>query len=110
MTRVTKNMVVHFRYCMQNTNGEVIEDNSNASPTCYLHGGSSIAPFLQSQFEGLGLGEIKTIFLNGGSENISFKIIIDKLRPASGEELILGYPVDENANCNSDCNCYSAQF
>jgi hypothetical protein len=95
---------------MQNTNGEVIEDNSNASPTCYLHGGSSIAPFLQSQFEGLGLGDIKTIFLNGGSENISFKIIIDKLRPASGEELILGYPVDENANCNSDCNCYSAQF
>lgn len=110
MITVAKNMVVHFRYCMQNTNGEVIEDKSNASQTCYLHGGSSIAPFLQSQFEGLGVGEIKTIFLNDESENVSFKIIIDKLRPASGEELILGYPVDENINCNSDCDCYSAQY
>jgi len=107
MMAVAKNMVVHFRYCMQNTNGEVIDDHSNASPTCYLHGCSSIAPFLQSQFEGLGVGEIKTIFLN--DENVSFKIIIDKLRPASVEELILGYPVDENINCNSDCDCYSAQ-
>ena len=109
MTRVTKNMVVHFRYCMQNTNGEVIEKKLNASPSCYLHGGSSIAPFLQSQIEGLGVGEIKTIFLNDESENISFKIIIDKLRSASVEELILGYPVAENINCNSDCDCYSAQ-
>lgn len=109
MMKVSKNMVVYFRYSMENQNGEVIEDTMDAASTYYLHGASGIASFLQSQFEGLGVGDFKNIFLNDESENVSFKIIIDKLRPASEEELKLGYPLDENVTCGPQCNCNNTE-
>ena len=108
---VTKNVVVVFRYIMKNNKGHVIENTMEGSPKCYLHGSSGIQPSLQLQFEGLKVGDTKTIYLKKESgfskEDFTFDIVIDKLRHALEEELMLGYPVSiDGLICNEDCICY----
>lgn len=111
MMNVTKNIVVIFRYIMKNDRGEVIENTMEGSPKCYLHGSDGIHPSLQAQFEGLKVGDTRLVYLKKESglsnEDFTFDIIIDKLRPASEEELMLGYPVSiDNLICDSQCICY----
>ncbi len=112
MTIVTKNIVVVFRYIMKNSKGQVIANTIEGSPKCYLHGSPGIQPSLQVQFEGLKVGDTKVIYLkkeNGlSNEDFTFDIIIDKLRPALEEELMLGYPVTiDNFICDRRCICYN---
>lgn len=108
-------MVVIFRYVMKNKRGEVIENTMEGAPKCYLHGSGGIHSSLQMQFEGLKVGGTRIIYLkkeNGFSnEDYTFNIIIDKLRPASEEELMLGYPVTiDNLICDSNCVCYNGKL
>lgn len=111
MMRVTKNMVVSIRHVMKNSRGEVLEDTMNAQPASYLHGSSGIHHLLQVQLEGLKEGDNRRIHLNRESgltdDDITFDIIIDKLREASPGELILGYPIPlDQEICDADCICY----
>ena len=107
---VKKNMIVFFRYSMRNSRGEVIEHNMDGLPKCYLHGSQGIFPTLQVQFEGLKVGDSKTIYLKSDegmtADDYTFNIIIDDLRPAMEEEQLLGYPVvTDNSICGPGCIC-----
>ncbi len=109
--RVTKNIVVSIRHIMKNSRGEVLEDNMNAKPASYLHGSSGIHHLLQAQLEGLKEGDTRRIHVNSESgltdDDITFDIVIDKLREASQGELILGYPIlSGDERCDEDCICY----
>jgi len=110
---ITKNIVVTFRYVMKNNKGEVIENTMQGSPKYYLHGSEGIHSSLQAQFEGLQVGDSKIIYLkkeNGVSENFSFEIVIDELRPALKQEEMIGYPVAINSLiCDSNCVCYNGE-
>ena len=112
MNVVGKNIVVAFRYVMKNSKGVVIENTMKGSPKYYLHGSEGIQSSLQEQFEGLKEGETKVIYLKKESgqvnEDFTFDIIIDKLRPALEEELMLGYPVMiDDLICDPECECYN---
>ena len=114
MIIVKKDTVVFFRYVMKDSKGQVLENTTQCSPKCYLHGSSGIHESLQCQFEGLKVGDTRVIYLKkeSGLSNgdFTFDIIIDKLRPALEEELMLGYPVMiDNLICNSDCICFKNQ-
>ena len=107
---VKKNMIVFFHYTMRNSRSVVLENNMDGFPKCYLHGSSAIQPLLQAQFEGLKVGETKTISLkrDGGivADDYTFNVIIDDLRLATEEELLLGYPVViDDSICGPDCIC-----
>jgi FKBP-type peptidyl-prolyl cis-trans isomerase 2 len=111
MMVVEKNTVVVFRYLMKNSKGEVIENTLEGAPGYYLHGSDGIHPSLQSQFEGLKAGDTKIIYLKNENDllndDFTFEIIIDKLRPASEEEVMLGHPVAiDNLSCGPGCNCH----
>lgn len=105
MNCVTKGTVVYFRYIMKNTKGEVIENTMESSPKCYLHGAPGIHPSLQLQFEGLKAGDTGLMHLDGG---FTFDVIIDELRSARKEELMLGYPLStDHLICDTDCACFN---
>lgn len=112
MICVSKNMVVYFRYIMRNNKGEVIENTMHGLPKSYLHGSPGIQPALQLQFEGLRVGDIKLIHLStdsGMTDDYTFDVVIDDLRPALEEELLLGYSLpDADTNCDKDCICYAS--
>lgn len=115
MTIVKENIVVAFRYIMKNNRGEVIENTMEGSPKCYLHGSGEILPALQAQFEGLKTGDSKIIHLRKqdgvAEQDFTFDIVIDNLRSASEEELILGYPVSiDSLICDSNCICHEGKF
>ncbi len=107
---VEKNMIVFFRYTMRNSKGEVLENNMDGLPKCYLHGSEGIQRSLEAQFEGLKVGDTKTIYLKVDEKmaagNYTFNVVIDDLRPAGEEELLLGYPVAMNGSiCGPGCIC-----
>jgi len=109
---VASNCVVSIRYTMKNGSGEVLENAMNNNPVNYLHGSPGIQPLLQAQLEGLRKGEKKTVYLLTGSgitsDDFIFEVVIDDVRPALQEEIILGYPVKINlVKCEVDCDCYS---
>lgn len=111
MTIVKKNIVVSFRYLMKNNRGEVIENTMEGAPKYYLHGSEGIDSSLQAQFEDLKVGDSKIIYLKKGDgmpgQDFTFDVVIDNLRPASEEEVMLGYPVMiDNLICSLDCDCY----
>ena len=110
MMIVKKNIVVAFRYLMKNNKGEVIENTMEGTPKYYLHGSDEIHSSLQAQFEGLKIGDSKIIYLKNqdgvSDQDFTFDVVIDNLRPASEEELMLGYPVMiDNLICDSNCDC-----
>jgi hypothetical protein len=114
MMTVTKNMVVAFRYVMKNSRGEVVENKMEASSKSYLHGSTGIQPALQLQFEGLKEGDTKTIYLkkenDQANDDFTFDVIIDKIRPALQQEIMLGYPVvTDNLFCDENCVCYDGE-
>ena len=114
MKFVKKNTVVFFRYIMKNSKGQVVENAMEGAPKYYLHGSSGIHHLLQCQMEGLTIGDVRVIYLEKkitlSNDDFSFQIIIDGLRPALEEELMLGYPVViDYLICDSQCICYSAE-
>lgn len=108
---ITKNSVASIRYLMKNSKGEILENTMNNDPVSYLHGSPGILPLLQAQLEGLKAGDKTTVYLPAESgltnEDFIFEVVIDKVRAALKEEIILGYPVNTNVQkCAADCDCY----
>jgi len=107
---VDKDMVVALRYIMRNGKGDVLEDTLQSSPVNYLHGSGGILSMLQQQLKGLKTGDKKKVHLFKGNEaddDFEFDVIIDDVRAALPEEIILGYPVQITTTiCDDDCNCY----
>ena len=84
----------------------------NSHPVTYLHGSTGILFLLQEQLEGLKAGDKKVVYLTAASgltnEDFIFEVIIDQVRAALEEELLLGYPVQLNVTkCEVDCDCYN---
>ncbi|SFP82082.1 peptidylprolyl isomerase [Parafilimonas terrae] len=106
-----KNRVVALRYIMRNGNGEILEDTMQTLPVNYLHGSGGILSALQQQIKGLKTGDKKKIYLfkesSDADDDFEFDVIIDDVREALAEEIILGYPLQITTEiCNDDCNCY----
>ncbi|MDB5276304.1 MAG: FKBP-type peptidylprolyl isomerase [Ferruginibacter sp.] len=105
------NCVVTIRYIMKNEQGEVLENTMTGEPVAYLHGGTGILEILQQQLEGLKTGDKKTVHLPAKAglteRSFIFEVIVDDVRTASSEELLLGYPVRLPVEaCDADCDCY----
>ena len=109
---VLANHIVSIRFVMKNSRGEVMENRMNNDPVSYLHGSAGIHPVLQEQLEGCKTGDKKIVYLSSShgltGEDFVFEVIIDEVRNASEEELMLGYPVKLSvAKCEADCDCYN---
>ena len=109
--KVAKNCVVSMRYVMKSSQGLVLENTMNGLPVSYLHGAAGILSLLQEQLEGLKAGDKKTVCLPATAgltaEDFVFEVIIDQVRTALKEEIMLGYPVQANVQaCEADCDCY----
>ena len=112
MMRIAKNCVLSMRYIMKDGHGQVLENTMNSQPVSYLQGAPGIQLLLQAQLEGMKAGDTGTVYLDAASglttENFSFDIIIDEVRAAHEEELLLGYPVQLSVQaCEVDCHCYT---
>lgn len=111
---VDKDMVIALRYIMRNRNGDVLEDTIQSTPVNYLHGSTGILPMLQKQLEGLKAGDKKKVYLfkdsSDADDDFEFDVVIDDVREALDEEIILGYPVKITIEvCEDDCVCYDVQ-
>ena len=109
--QIAKDRVVSIRYIMKNDCGEILENTMNDDPVSYLHGSAGIQALLQSQLEGLKPGDKKIVYLTKASgltdDDFIFEVIVDEVRAASNEEILLGYPVQLNVSkCEADCDCY----
>jgi len=109
---IEKNHVVSIRYIMKNSKQEVLENNMKGKPVSYLHGATGILPLLQEQLHGLKTGDKKRVYLATGQglskEDFIFEVIIDQVRMALDEEILLGYPVQLDVpHCDDDCECYA---
>jgi len=109
--RVDKDMVVALRYIMRNGKGEVLEDIMQSPPVNYLHGSTGILPLLQQQLKELTAGDKKKVYLfkdnSEADDDFEFDVIIDNVRAALPEEIILGYPVQIATKiCEDNCYCY----
>ena len=109
---IARNSVVSIRYIMKNRKDEVLENTMNNDPVSYLHGSPGILPLLQAQLEGLKAGDKKLVYLKATSgltnEDFIFEVIVDEVRAALKEEVLLGYPVKVNViKCEAGCECYS---
>jgi FKBP-type peptidyl-prolyl cis-trans isomerase SlyD len=112
MITVGKDNVVSMRYVMKDSNGTVLENIFGAQPVSYLHGATGILALLQEQLTGMKAGDKKTVYLEAKSgligEDFTFEVVIDNVRPARREEILLGYPVQSAAAaCDADCECHN---
>ena len=112
MMHIAKNRVVSIRYIMKNSKGVVLENTMNSLPVSYLHGSPVIQSLLQAQLEGLKAGDKKVVYLTAASgltnEDFIFEVIIDEVRVALKEEVLVGYPVKVNVQkCEAGCDCYT---
>lgn len=111
MSKIDAGKVVAFRYIMKNHRGEMLENTMNGKPTIYLHGTKDLQQLLQDQLTGLQRGDRKNLYLLKDTGltlgDFCFEVIIDNVRDASAEELMLGYPLQGGPeNCDEDCACY----
>jgi FKBP-type peptidyl-prolyl cis-trans isomerase 2 len=111
MMHIAKGCVVSLRYIMKNSEGAILENTMSKNPVSYLQGAAGIQPLLQAQLVGLKTADKKTVYLNAESgltsEDFIFDVIIDEVRLALNEELLLGYPVKMDVvKCGADCDCY----
>jgi FKBP-type peptidyl-prolyl cis-trans isomerase SlyD len=112
MIKVANNNVVSIRYVMKNSKGEILENTMNNDPISYLHGSSGILPLLQAQLAGLKTGDKKIVYLTAESgftnDDFIFDVMIDEVRAAMKEEILLGYPVKITVQkCEAGCDCYN---
>ena len=110
---VAANCVVSIRYIMKNEHGEVLENTMQGEPVAYLHGSTGILKILQQQLQGLKVGDKKAVHLPAEAglteHSFIFEVVVDDVRMASKEEILLGYPVQlQVATCEADCACYAA--
>src|SRR5258706_3023416 len=98
--KIAKNSVASIRYIMKNDLGEILENTMDYDPVSYLHGSPGIQSLLQAQLEGLKAGDKKIVHLTKASgladDDFIFEVIVDEVRAALKEEILLGYPVKIN--------------
>ena len=112
--QVSKNKIVSIRYIMRNSKAEILENNMSGNAICYLHGSENILTVLQQQLEGLQKGEQAMVYLPAANsklaDDFSFDVVVDDVREALKEELLLGYPVQHaTQHCPDNCICYMEQ-
>jgi FKBP-type peptidyl-prolyl cis-trans isomerase SlyD len=115
MTGIGKGCVVSMRYIMKDSKGLTLENTMTGQPVTYLHGAAAILPLLQQQLEGLRTGDKRTVYLKAAAglttEDFIFEVIIDQVRAALKEEILLGYPVQTDVQpCEADCDCYKSNI
>lgn len=80
---IRDNALVTIRYVMKNSRSETLENRA----VTYRQGSSSISPILQSQLQGLEVGQQKQIFLKKGQEDadddFTFYITVEAIREAA---------------------------
>lgn len=110
--QVAQNTVVALRYCMKNSNGDILENILGGAPVEYLHGSNAIMPALQKSLDGLKAGAVRKINISGETDaqltsSYHFDVIIDDVRMATEEELALGKPVKpvSQNDCGPGCCC-----
>ncbi|MCW3091962.1 MAG: hypothetical protein JWP81_3031 [Ferruginibacter sp.] len=109
---ISNNSVVSIRYIMKNAKDEILENTVDSVAVYYLHGSGGILPQLQEQLEGLKTGDRKLVSLNTSSgltgEDFIFEVIIDEVRAATNEEVLLGYALAVSpTQCGGDCDCHA---
>lgn len=112
MIPVDKNRVVVLHYIMRNGRGKVVQDTMQTGPVTYLHGSTTILPLLQQQLIGLNAGDKQRVFLpeaeSEADDDFIFDVVIDDVRAALPEEILLGYPINNSTEiCEEDCACYA---
>src|SRR4051812_5496686 len=111
--QVGEKTVVSLRYCMKNSNGDVLQDILDSAPVEYLHGGGGIMPALEECLYGLHAGDKKKVAISNQMDaqldsQFYFDVVIDAVRPATDEEIAKGKPVKANIAevCGPDCACW----
>jgi len=115
MIRIDKNRVVALRYIMRNGKGDVLDDTMHSAPVNYLHGSNGILILLQEQLQGLKTGDKKQVLLSKqnseADDDFIFDVVIDDVRNATQEEIMLGYPLSiTTEKCDEDCYCYNEKI
>lgn len=91
--KVKDKTVVSIRYKIENSKGEILEDNLDGLPINYLHGVGSILPSLEAELEGLNEGEEKQILLSKEKgykdldDQFHIKVVVDHIRFATEKEV-----------------------
>jgi G3E family GTPase len=89
---IRNNTIIRIHYTMKNGRGEVLENQT----VTYLHGSASISPTLQSQLQGLEVGQQKQVFLKKGQEDADddfiFDITVEAIREVTAREPENGPP------------------
>ena len=111
MIRVANKPVVTIRYIMRNSRGEVLENTLSGPSASYLHGGSGILESFRSSWRVYTAGERKQVLLLERYESLeddfTFDVLIEKIREALPQEIVLGYPVTGTAmECGPGCACF----
>jgi hypothetical protein len=104
---ISAGTVVTFNYIMYDDRGAVLQDNTHDAPVLYLHGSNSVSAMLQQQMHGLESGSEARLSLRDQTGNYIFSIFIQSVRKATDAELVLGYPVQNDADCDPDCECFN---
>jgi FKBP-type peptidyl-prolyl cis-trans isomerase SlyD len=63
MTNITQDKVVGFTYILKDSEGIVLDESSDSEPLEYLHGHQNIISGLESELEGLQVGDKKDIII-----------------------------------------------
>ncbi len=63
MTKIIKDSVVGFTYVLKDSEGIVLDESSDSEPLEYLHGHQNIISGLESELEGLSIGDKKDIII-----------------------------------------------
>lgn len=109
---VSMGTVVSLRYCMKNSQGEILDNILQAKPVEYLHGSGYILPALEQELTGLRAGDKRQVIINNETsilldDSFYFDVEIDSVRPATQEELEKGKPARAvtQEECGPDCIC-----
>jgi FKBP-type peptidyl-prolyl cis-trans isomerase SlyD len=109
---VSMGTVVSLRYCMKNSQGEILDNILQAKPVEYLHGSGYILPALEQELTGLLAGDKKQVTINNETSilldaSFYFDVEIDSVRPATQDEIEKGKPARPvtQEECGPDCIC-----
>lgn len=108
MIPVSDQHIVSLRFVMKDASGHLLEDNLNTAPIRYLQGGHQILRELQVQLEGMTAGEqrqVELVLPDTPPRRFSFDVYVDAVRPATEQEVRVGYPLVQEDQCGPDCSC-----
>lgn len=62
--QISADKVVYFHYTLRNDAGEVLDSSDGNDPLPYIHGHQNIVPGLESELEGLSVGDKKLVIVS----------------------------------------------